>query len=355
MQPKEQLNYKHNQYYFTTRDLVIIALLSALGGVLSAYIGYLGNLVNKLFGVPFGAGQFMAGLHVFWFVLVRGLVRKNGAGALAGLLKGLVELLAGSTHGVVIVIVSFVEGFILDLAMFLLRRENPFSFSLAAGLAAAGNVFVFQIFYLSQVPVHYILLIAAFALVSGVVFGGYFGSGVTELVRRQGILRHETAAGENDLGNPIARRVRLAASLILTLALTGGAFYYYTQVYEPFWAGPVCRVEGKVQNPFNYRVEDFKLSEVTVNAELKGQVTYQPARDYTGVRLKDILAEAVPLEDARSLQVIASDGYAVNFKLNDVLQDDELILIKTGDSFQIVGAHYEGGYWVKDVCKMVVE
>ena len=51
-------------YYFSTRDLALIAIVSAAGGVLSTYVGYLGNLMNRAFGVPFGAGQWMAGLHV---------------------------------------------------------------------------------------------------------------------------------------------------------------------------------------------------------------------------------------------------------------------------------------------------
>ncbi len=39
------------------RDLVLVALLASIGGVLSTYVGYLGNLVNHFVGVPFGAGQ----------------------------------------------------------------------------------------------------------------------------------------------------------------------------------------------------------------------------------------------------------------------------------------------------------
>jgi len=64
------------RYYLTTKDLVTIALLSALGGVLSTYIGYLGNLINHMLGVPFGAGQFLAGMHVLWIVLAVGITRK---------------------------------------------------------------------------------------------------------------------------------------------------------------------------------------------------------------------------------------------------------------------------------------
>ncbi|MCJ2532418.1 MAG: ECF transporter S component, partial [Candidatus Thermoplasmatota archaeon] len=90
----------------STKDLVTIALLSALGGVLSTYVGYLGNLMNHIVGVPFGAGQFMAGLHVLWIILAIGITKKKGAGTVTGALKGVVELFTGSTHGIVIVVVS---------------------------------------------------------------------------------------------------------------------------------------------------------------------------------------------------------------------------------------------------------
>ena len=95
---------------------------------------------------------------------------------------------------------------------------------------------------------------------------------------------------------------------------------------------------------------------MTVNAELKGQVTYQPAKDYTGVPLKDILASAKPRrEDAAQVKVIASDGYEVVFDLNDVMVDDALILVPEGESYRVVGANYEGGYWVRKVSRLVVE
>ena len=39
-------------YYFSNRDLLVIAVLSGIGGVMSTYVGYLGNLLNRLFGCP---------------------------------------------------------------------------------------------------------------------------------------------------------------------------------------------------------------------------------------------------------------------------------------------------------------
>jgi energy-coupling factor transport system substrate-specific component len=97
-------------HYAEIKEIITIALLSSLGGTLSTFVGYLGNLVNLALGVPFGAGQFIAGLHVFWLVLIQAIIRKRGAGTFGGLLKGIVELFTGSTHGIVIVLVSLVQG-----------------------------------------------------------------------------------------------------------------------------------------------------------------------------------------------------------------------------------------------------
>ena len=48
-------NNVKRRYYLSNRDLLVIAILSGIGGVLSTYVGYLGNLLNRIFVVPFGA------------------------------------------------------------------------------------------------------------------------------------------------------------------------------------------------------------------------------------------------------------------------------------------------------------
>ena len=111
------------KYYFKTGDLVKIAIISALGGVSSTYIGYLGNLVNRFVGVPFGAGQFLAGLHIFWIILGYGLVKKRGTCTMVGVLKGLVELFTGGKLGVFAILLSGIQGLIADIIFFILRKK----------------------------------------------------------------------------------------------------------------------------------------------------------------------------------------------------------------------------------------
>lgn len=352
---------KSRRYYLSNRDLLVIAVLSGIGGVMSTYVGYLGNLLNRIFGVPFGAGQFVSGLHVFWFILVAGLIRRPGAATAAGLLKGVIELLTGSTHGVVIVLVSLVQGLLVDVVLLITRRHNLGSYMLAGGISAASNIFVFQFLYFSGAPITYILFIGLMAFVSGVLLAGSFGHSVLEIVlqarsfRIPGVYEEEMAAAAGGSKKTATPRFRLAVTALLIVVLSIGAVYYFSAVFEPPWAGPRCRVEGAVEKPFSYQLSDFDQYETTITAELKGQVTYVPPQEYTGIPLRVIIQEASPLEGAKKLKVMATDGYMVEFELQKVLNDDRMLLIREGDMLRLIAGNYSGGYWVKQVNRMIVE
>ena len=348
------------KYYFSNRDLLVIAILSGIGGVMSTYIGYLGNLLNRIFGVPFGAGQFVSGLHIFWFILAAGLIRKPGAAAAAGLLKGVIEMLTGSTHGAAIILVSMMQGLMVDLVLLILRRHNLASYILAGGIAAASNVFVFQLLYFSHAPFPYLLFISLIAFVSGVLLAGNLGYSVLEIVMQARPFHiNNLTEEEMAVGMPEQKRKRYSFRLIVTITLIAllsiGAIYYYAAVFEPPWLGPRCQVEGVVKNPMSFQLSRFNDHETTISAELKGKVSYVPARDYTGVPVGIILQEASPQEGAQKLHVIASDGYEVVFDLKEVLSDDQMLLIQEDDSLRLIAGNYGGEYWVRQVSKMIIK
>ena len=56
-----------------------------------------------------------------------------------------------------------------------------------------------------------------------------------------------------------------------------------------------------------------------------------------------------------SNRVIATDGYEVEFELQEVLNDDRMLLIREGDMLRLIAGNYDGGYWVKFVSRMIVE
>jgi len=337
-------------FYFSTRDLVTIAILSALGGVLSTYIGYLGNLVNTTLGVPFGAGQMMAGLHVFWMVVAYAVVGKFGTGSLVGLLKGTVELFAGSTHGLPIVFVSLVEGLLIDLTLSAFKKKTIPVYCLAGALASMSNVFTFQILYFSGVPIAYIILIASMAALSGVVFAGYFGIGSYNILVQSNIVR------SSDKPLRIKKMtIQKVVTILFVVAFVAGAAIYYTVVFKPFVDPETCEMTGKVGTPYIYRPQDFAGEVVTIKAELIGEYTYVPPKNYTGVPIPVILERAHPSQDATIVKVIARDGYEAIFNLANASVDNRLILTLENGYLRLVAADYAGAYWVEQVSEIRVE
>jgi len=346
----------------TTRQIVIIAILSALGGSLSTFIGYLGNLINLSLGVPFGAGQFLAGLHVFWIVLIRILVPRKGVGTMGGLLKGLVELFTGSTHGVVIVVVSLVQGLIIDIAGVIVREDNDLDGSsrivwwLGAGVASASNVITFQFFYFAGAPDIYILVISLLAFASGIIFAGYFAWETLEFLNDTGVVSDKFTSLRTDVPERERKTVlyRNIPAVALILFLTIGSLYYIGAV-RPLIVDPYsCDVVGLVDNPYTFNIDTFSGSEVTIEAELIGAYIQLPATNYTGPLLSTILQQSDPQPGATGLRVSARDGYIVEFDLGDVMSDDRLLLTKSDDGLWLIAAEYDGSLWVRQVLTLQV-
>jgi len=336
------------------RGIVLVALLAAVGGVLSTYIGYLGNLVNRMFGVPFGAGQLIAGLHIVWPLLARIILGRLGSGTMTGALKGLVEFLSGSTHGVVIVLVSLIEGLLVDLGLGMSRRVQLPLVMLVGAVASASNVFIFQAIYFSGVSVGFILVMAGLSAVSGALLGGYVAWDLHRLLSASRLLSRSAASEGTKKRKPLALLRNAVTGLVVMAFLAGGATYYIA-VYDPFTSPGEVRITGAVESEQTFRFAAWSEELVTIHAELRGSVTSVPAQDYTGVPLRRILELAVPSEGAQGVRVIADDGYEASFDLLDVLADSEMLLILDEGRVRLVAANYDGGSWVRRVTRIVVD
>ena len=333
------------------RDLVLIALLAAVGGVLSTYVGYLGNLVNRLVGVPFGAGQLIAGLHVIWPLLARGLVGRFGSGSLTGLTKGAIEFLSGGTHGVVILLVSLAEGLLVDLGLGLSRRRTLPLNMLAGAVASASNVFVFQAIYFSGIPPAALWAMVGLSLLSGAFFGGYLAWDIEQMLTASGVVRRS-----EDADTP--RRWRWRAhilTLLVVLSLLAGGVHYVVNVYEPLAAPGTARIEGKVSVWDAFVYGGWDGEERTIRAALQGSTTYVPPTDYTGVPLAQILARSEPHAEADTVRVISEDGYEAAFSLGDILGNETILLVLESGRLRLVAPGHDGAFWVRRVTRIVVE
>lgn len=167
---------------------------------MSVPIGYAGNMLKAVPGLPVGSSQALSGLHVLWLILASVLVRKNGVGTITGIIKGLVEMCLFSYHGVFVLIMSAVEGLVVDIVLALLRRVNTLSLCLAGGLSSASNVSVTQFIIAPQIPFFVFAFMYLASFFSGIFFAGYIGKRVLDIISSSNLLSPETQASSGVRG-----------------------------------------------------------------------------------------------------------------------------------------------------------
>jgi energy-coupling factor transport system substrate-specific component len=336
-------------FYFMTRDLLLMAALAALGGVAGTYINALGDAFQATLGFA-GTTQWAAGLHVLWLTLAVGLTGKQGAGTLTGLLKGVVELLTGNTHGLLVLLVDVVAGLLVDLSFLPFRKKDSLpAFALAGGLASASNVFVFQLF--ATLPADTLaygvmLLVAGVAFVSGVLFAGLLGYALLNALRRAGVVRDRVAAPMH----PRTYLIFLVASGLLAMVLT----LYLRQALR----GPATvQIGGAVAAPYPYPQEHGDIAQETAEGTMRNTTM-----SYTGVPVRELVARAQPEAGASLLLARAVDGYAFFISMDEVNENQALLLACQGAlgpsapgdaSCDIVGAENSKA-WVRGVAELTV-
>lgn len=331
-------------FYFSTRDLLIMAVLSALGGVTSTYINSISDVVHAVLGIP-GASQWASGLHVIWIVLAMGITGKPGTGIITGALKGGVELLSGNSHGVIILLVDLVAGLLVDFGFLLFRNKRALlPYLLAGGLATASNVIVFQLF--ATLPQNIlamgaILILIIVAFLSGLIFAGLIPFIIIHSLAKAGIVKipHQP------------ERVRkmgwyvLIGVFILAILLTVFMRMNY--------AGPQkVEISGSVAAPYSFPNQQAPVDMVTREMDYRGVMT-----EYSGYPLIDIVEQAQPFSDADTLLLEATDGYAFLISFEELESNPNILAVKQGQgqntSFDIIGPESSKA-WVRNLMNITV-
>jgi energy-coupling factor transport system substrate-specific component len=340
-----------NKYYFSTRDLVTIAIIGALGGIFSVYMGYIIAELFNVIRVWFPVAESLSGVHVLWIVLVLGLTNKKGSGVLVGLTKGIVEFFMGSRLGLFVVLLSLVEGIFAELGFWPLRRYRRVSYLLAGGLGTASNVVTFQLFVPFSDPFLFGLA-TVMAFISGVVLAGVFSLGVVDSLEEAGIVRREEKKREGLRLSP----TKVAAVLVaLSIIIVIGAVTFLppqqsavtspqndtapagTDIILPF------EVTGSVEHAKEYRFYDHRDQFKTMEA----QVIMNPHEftTYTGLPLKYVLAEAGIKPGATKVDVVGSDGYYNTLTVSQAMGEGVMIIDDRGQ-LKVIARDLSQEYWV---------
>ena len=177
-------------FKYTTRDILIIAVLAAIGGIVSAPLGNLWYAMSTALG-PVG-GAILAGSFMWHYLLAAALVRKPGAALLLGLLSTAVEVVMGNQAG----IATFGWGFLQGLAVeAVLAATNYADFSLVtcmlAGAASSQFSKIWTLILYGWDPSigSAVWTAIPIEMLSGALLSGVLGYYLAELVRKSGLVR----------------------------------------------------------------------------------------------------------------------------------------------------------------------
>lgn len=215
---------------FSTRDLVIIAVLAALGIAVKPVVVPLAHLVSAPLFIPGGA--LAGGIYMMWLVVGMGITGKRGTATLIALVQALLVMLTGvvGSHGALSLISYTAPGIVMDLGLWLTRhRACCLRCCFLAGILAnvTGTLMVSFIFFRLP-PIPLALALCTAALSGGV--GGVLAWQVIKALRRHHI--GVAMAGRATTG------VLLLALAALTAAATLGATACSSGEESPASAAP---------------------------------------------------------------------------------------------------------------------
>lgn len=177
-------------FNYTTRDIVVIAVIAAITAVVNTGVAQVWNLANTSLG-PLG-GAALAGSFMWGYVLIMWLVRKPGAALILGLIESAVEILLGNPAGIGTLGWGVSQGLSIEIVMALANYQH---FGLLAALLAGAatsqvsTVWTAILYGWDPATAKDVWLAVPFNLISGMVFSGLLGFYLFKALARTGLVR----------------------------------------------------------------------------------------------------------------------------------------------------------------------
>lgn len=177
-------------FNYTTRDIVIIAVIAAIAGVVNTGIGNLWYLLNSSLG-PLG-GALLQGAFMWAYILVMWLVRKPGAALILGLIETAVEVLLGNASGIGTLGWGLTQGLGVEVVMALSNYQvfNIWAAIFAgAGASQFGVTWTSILFGWDPATAKDVWMAIPINLISGVILSGLLGFYLAKAIAKTGLVR----------------------------------------------------------------------------------------------------------------------------------------------------------------------
>lgn len=175
---------------YTTRDIVIIAVIAAITGVVNTGVAQVWNLANSSLG-PLG-GALLQGSFMWGYILVMWLVRKPGAALFLGLIESAVEILLGNPAGIATLGWGVTQGLGVEVVMAIAGyRSYGLWAALMAGAASSQFGTVWTAIFYGWDPSYAkdVWMAVPVNLLSGLVISGLLGYYLFKALARTGLIR----------------------------------------------------------------------------------------------------------------------------------------------------------------------
>jgi len=180
-------------FHYTTRDIVILAVIAAIAGVINTGMGNVWYLANSSLG-PLG-GALLQGAFMWAYVLVVWLVRKPGAALLLGIIEASVEILLGNAAGVGTLGWGISQGLAIEVVMAMSNYSHyDIVTAICAGAAASqfGTIWTSVLFGWDPAYAKDVWMAIPINLISGAVFSGLIGYWLAKAIGKTGLVRSAT-------------------------------------------------------------------------------------------------------------------------------------------------------------------
>ncbi len=130
---------KFDWFSFTTTDLVIIAIIAAVFGVIGVY----NQLITNLLIIPFGfyGGMIVGGLFQTPGIMAYAIMKKKGASFVTQNLFGIAQLLFGNPFGFLLLLFTFSQSLGQELTFFCSKYKRAGDWKMWALAGAVSWIF----------------------------------------------------------------------------------------------------------------------------------------------------------------------------------------------------------------------
>jgi energy-coupling factor transport system substrate-specific component len=179
-------------FNYSTRDLILLAVIGAISGVVNTGTGIVWNAANAA-GGPL-AGAALQGAFMWAYLLAFFLVRKPGSMLIVGVVETAIEAVLGNPSGVATIGWGITQGLGAEIVMAFCNYKDFgwLAFALAGAAASQlGTVWTAWLFGWdsSAEVVQQYWIAAPINMISGFILSGLLGWWLGKLIARTGLVR----------------------------------------------------------------------------------------------------------------------------------------------------------------------